>query len=253
MSSKDKDQRPIRGVTAVIASLFESGRYSDLSIICKGRAWPVHRNVICPQSKVLSAMVDSHFKESITSEINLPDDDPKTVHHLIHFLYKETFDDIDKPPTLGGGKERSRLTNCTKVYIMAEVYDVPALKELAMYKFKNAVGTDWNNGTLATCLAMMYTELPESDRLLKDVAIKAALEHFKELVDTGEFVEVCKAHGEVAFDMLNLSFKQPPPKPTAPPVPTGVCRYCGPTSKYAIHWDNCQSQFLCNNCGRRWV
>lgn len=121
-----------------------------------------------------------------------------------------------------------------------------------MAKFMVAVDTDWNDGTLATCLAMMYTELPESDRLLKEVAIRAALEHFRELVDRGEFVEVCKAHGELAFDILNLSFKEPP-KPIAPPIPMGQCRDCGPSYREDVNWEPGESHFYCVNCGHTWT
>jgi hypothetical protein len=45
----------------------------------------------------------------------------------------------------------------------------------------------------------------DGDRGLKDIAIRAAGDHVKELVDKGEFVGLCKEKGEIVFDVLKAS------------------------------------------------
>jgi len=51
---------------------------------------------------------------------------------------------------------------------------------------------------------------------LQDVALKAAGEHAHELGDRGKFVELCKAKGELAFDILKATM---PPGGSAPNCP----------------------------------
>jgi hypothetical protein len=107
-----------------------------------------------------------------------------------------------------------RLTICTRIFVMAEKYDIPALKILAKTKFEAAVSSDWNTFALSDSLRLMYDELPDSDRLLKDIAVEAAASHVKELVDRGDFVALCKGNGDIAFDVLkaSLSPKTRPPR-----------------------------------------
>ncbi|CZR56334.1 uncharacterized protein PAC_06222 [Phialocephala subalpina] len=245
MSSTAKDKGPISGLAAVSASLLETGLYSDLTIKCQGRIWKAHRNVVFLQSKPLAAHLSGAFKESETGEIDLPDDDPKTLDRLIQFLYKETFDD---EPTFTGvlaANQDSRLITCTKVYILAEKYDIPASKELAKSKFEKAIATDWNDGSLAAILEMIYTELPEFDCGLKDVALKATSEHIEELVDRGEFADVCKQNGEIAFDVIkgclegkNLTKSM------------GICPQCGQIRASSVSWQYNTKKFYCGQCGR---
>ncbi|KAF8852305.1 hypothetical protein BDZ45DRAFT_749703 [Acephala macrosclerotiorum] len=245
------------------AAMLKSGRYSDLTIKCRGRVFKVHRNVVCLQSKPLAAHVDGEFAEAITGEINLPDDHPQTLERLIKFLYTGTFDAMPsayetaneisyaaaKVPSSDLADEASRkaakgrpgmLITCTRAFIMAEKYDIPALKNLAKTKFKEAVSTEWNTCALSVSLRLMYDELPESDRLLKDVAIEAAASHVKELIDRGEFATLCRENGDIAFDFLKACLK-------LWVRPVGICpRYGAQHAVYVSNQGN--KQYYCSGC-----
>ncbi|PQE16203.1 btb poz domain-containing protein [Rutstroemia sp. NJR-2017a BVV2] len=177
----------------------------------------------------------------MTGEINLPDDHPTIFERLIKFFYTGDFDatpsleevaadesssgsdwkpspsessigwvlksnfDVKEAASETVNGDLGRLTICTRVFVMAEKYDIPALKTLAKTKFEAAVSSDWNTSALSDSLRLMYDGLPDSDRLLKDVAIEAAAGHVKELFDRGEFVALCKENGDIAFDVLKAS------------------------------------------------
>jgi hypothetical protein len=73
-----------------------------LIIKCQGKKWKVHRAIVCSQSKPLAAAVDGSFKEAITGEIDLEEDDPKIVELMLNFLYRGDYQDgsgVTKPPT----------------------------------------------------------------------------------------------------------------------------------------------------------
>ncbi|KAI0133522.1 hypothetical protein BJ170DRAFT_606570 [Xylariales sp. AK1849] len=44
--------------------LFMSEKYSDFAITCNGRRFPIHRAVVCSQSRFFQKMTDIGFKVS---------------------------------------------------------------------------------------------------------------------------------------------------------------------------------------------
>lgn len=51
-------------LVAGIEELFQSGRYSGLTIRCGTEEWKVHRSVICQRSKFFAAAYKGDFKVS---------------------------------------------------------------------------------------------------------------------------------------------------------------------------------------------
>ncbi|KAL9018121.1 MAG: hypothetical protein Q9185_004587 [Variospora sp. 1 TL-2023] len=78
-----------------MASLFSSGKYSDLTITCRDRAFHGNRLFLCSASRFFVAACDGVFKEAQDSHIDLSDDDPKTLERLLRYLYTADYDDDD--------------------------------------------------------------------------------------------------------------------------------------------------------------
>jgi hypothetical protein len=45
-------------------TMLRSGQFSDLTLVCEGKEFKIHKVVACPQSPVLSAAVSGEFKVS---------------------------------------------------------------------------------------------------------------------------------------------------------------------------------------------
>ncbi|KAI9742727.1 MAG: hypothetical protein M1835_003024 [Candelina submexicana] len=89
-----------------------------------------------------------------------------------------------------------------RVYIIADEFDIPALKMLAKEKFKRIVETDWNNESFSLAVKEIYELLPK-DRGLRDVVVQVAREHVKALRDRGDFNAMLKEKPEFTVDLLD--------------------------------------------------
>jgi hypothetical protein len=68
-------------------------------------------------------------------------------------------------------------------------------------------------------LKVIYGETPESDKGLRDVAIKAAWNNLRDLMETKAFVELLKENPDISVDILKVASQHAPetPQPAAAP------------------------------------
>lgn len=91
-------------ITDSAISLFENGKYSDLTVICGETTYRVHRAVLCSRSQFFAKACDGPFpvsrrsmpswpattnvpQEAQTGIINLSDADPQAVRLMLHYFY----------------------------------------------------------------------------------------------------------------------------------------------------------------------
>jgi hypothetical protein len=117
-------------------------------------------------------------------------------------LYTEAYNDAPKTNENPGEAEASALLLNTKVYVMAEKYDIRDLKILAANKFEAALPNEWNSHSMTTSIKIMYEETPVQDILLKNIALKGAGDHIRDLLRRKEFVNLCKERSDLCFDLL---------------------------------------------------
>ncbi|KAL8734282.1 MAG: hypothetical protein Q9181_003249 [Wetmoreana brouardii] len=96
-----------QGLVVRLATSFESGKYSDLSIICRDREFRVHRHILCTASKFFAAACDGNFKEARDSRIDLSEDDPDALERMLKYLYTADYDDMDHVQREGNKKTQN--------------------------------------------------------------------------------------------------------------------------------------------------
>jgi hypothetical protein len=167
-------------------------KYSDFTITCQGHVLKVHRAFICPQLKPLAACIEGGFKESTIGEITLDHDDPQAVHKMISFFYTQTYT-LDETAS-------DALLSHTRIYIIADKYDVPLLKKLSSENFGEAA-IDYS---FRKSLQMIYDELPESDRGLREFAIEKGWKNLFPMMEVKEFVDLLKENPNIGVDILKV-------------------------------------------------
>ncbi|KAL8930453.1 MAG: hypothetical protein Q9208_000637 [Pyrenodesmia sp. 3 TL-2023] len=211
-----------------MASLLETGKYSDLTLTCRGREFAVHRSVLCPASKFFAAACDGGFMEAREGRINLDDDDPGALERMLSYLYTTHYDDRGPPSETqtpssamdtreepgdgqsnvrGNVDNRTSILNNVSVYALAEKYDIEDLKDLAKETFGYRLTLQkWAHEDLFTVLEVVYRTTPFSDRGLRDIiSVVCAYEIDDTRADlrkSPRFQEVMSRDATMAFDVL---------------------------------------------------
>lgn len=85
----------------------------------------------------------------------------------------ESYDDEEEEV----GEEESHLLTHTRVYALAEKYDIPSLKDLAQSKFEMAMACYYDSSEFADAIEEVYCSTIDSDRGLRDVVLQAFRAH----------------------------------------------------------------------------
>lgn len=132
------------------------------------------------------------------------------------------------------------------MYVIADKYDVAALKRVAVEEFAERLSKlgktkpeEWKDKSFPKALKLIYEETPEADRGLKDVAVAFFKKRGNALLAWAPLAEVFKADGEIGFDLCMVA-------------PEGLigevrCSYCH-SSLYVYYGSSSVVHNWCENC-----
>jgi len=103
----------------------------------------------------------------------------------------------------GVGEEEAHLLLHTRVYALAEKYDIPSLKELAQRKFEMAMACFYDSSEFAEAIEEVYCSTVDTDRGLRDVVLQAFRSH-PALATTQDVYAVIKETPTLAFELFKI-------------------------------------------------
>lgn len=184
---KTNIDQPTSGMatTSIIESFRKSAqgylnddRFSDFTIVCEGKEFKVHRCFICAHSKWFERCCSDMFSEASAQKVELKDDLPEAVERMIHFFCTWDYDDnisVDSVPNIADPKPVTALQMNAYIFAVAEKYEIPTLKALALEKFKKAAanlqGNIESQLQRATYTVFNHILLPESEEILKTTIV----------------------------------------------------------------------------------
>lgn len=99
--------------------------------------------------------------------------------------------------------EESHLLLHTRVYALAEKYDIPSLKEVARRKFEIAMACHYDSPEFADAVEEVYCSTIDSERGLRDVVLQAFRNH-PQLATTRDVFAVIKQTPSLAFELFKI-------------------------------------------------
>lgn len=97
----------------------------------------------------------------------------------------------------------SNLVLHTRVYSLAEKYDIPSLKQLAKTKFEMAMACYYDSPEFAEAIEEVYCTTIDSDRGLRDVVLQAFKSH-PQLANTQDVFGVIKDTPSLALELFKV-------------------------------------------------
>lgn len=111
--------------------------------------------------------------------------------------------DISEDEELDDVFDDSHLLLHTKVYALAEKFDIPGLKDLAKSKFEMAMACHYDSPEFAEAIEEVYCSTVDSDRGLRDVVLQAFRSH-PQLASTQDVFSVIKETPTLAFELFKI-------------------------------------------------
>lgn len=97
----------------------------------------------------------------------------------------------------------SHLLLHTRVYALAEKYDIPSLKQLARRKFEMAMACYYDSPEFAQAIEEVYCSTLDSDRGLRDIVLEAFKSH-PQLASTQDVFTVIRDTPSLALELFKV-------------------------------------------------
>ncbi|KAI1013735.1 hypothetical protein LB503_010678 [Fusarium chuoi] len=138
--------------------------FADFTFICGAAQFPVHKVIVCSQSKVFHRACTGQFEESSTNTFNLSEFSGDHVQWLIDFLYTGTYPmEPSKAPTLA---------DHIYMFAMGDMYKIEPLAQYAADKVRIGLSQGLNLEEVLPLIPQVYSSTPEHRQELRKLVVK---------------------------------------------------------------------------------
>jgi len=186
-------------------------------------------------------------------------DDPEAIRSMVHFFYHLDYNvdkssspvskgkrkKVDRGSLPGASQEPSLAVDTdtvkhANVFAAAVKYDVPALRRLAVSKFKAAARKDWADPSFAEAAHIAYTTTADDVRDLRDI-VGTTINGHQQLLDRPGMEGVLRSNTDLMLELLRMASGLPAIAETGSDD-SDLCESCG-ASLVRTYYANC------DNCG----
>lgn len=174
-----------------IGNIFHNGQFTDCTIVCEGREFKCHQNILAGRSSVFDAMFSHDMEERRRGNVDILDLDSDTVHDMIIYIYS--------------GKVGKLEGKATGLLSAAEKYDLKELKQMCEESLCTKIDTD-------NVLDMLVLSDLHGASSVRALALKFIVENGKEIVAQNGWREKLKMYPEIMADMFEAMTELPSSK-----------------------------------------
>ncbi|THY73878.1 hypothetical protein D6C86_04965 [Aureobasidium pullulans] len=173
-------------------ALFNDQTLSDVRIEFNGQHIFGHKAILARQSEYFFRAFTGQFPVASSGTISLgDDDDPKAIHAMIRHLYDLPY---DQASVLFANSASVDLMFHINVFEVADKYDVPSLRVLAVGRFAWLMESIWSSKKEKVCEAIQRLCAPNAvsfaDRSLQASAATFCSAHILDLIKIDSFVKM---------------------------------------------------------------
>ncbi|GAB7342313.1 hypothetical protein MBLNU457_g0543t1 [Dothideomycetes sp. NU457] len=178
---------------------FKDQDFPDLTIKFSGTEINAHRYLVGRKSSWFKMTCSGPFKEVQDRVIELHEDDPAAVRAMLLFLY-------DKPYANACEDASEDLLFFTRVFTIADKYDVDELKDVVTADLEVLLPGLWNHEHFFQAISEVY-DLPDSRHAcrLKLAIENTCWENIHALMAKSAFADVCQVFPELQYKLLQQS------------------------------------------------
>ncbi|KAK4893931.1 hypothetical protein LTR27_007737 [Elasticomyces elasticus] len=186
-------------------SLHTTDAHSDLTLVCGGRSFKVHKAVLHAQSSVFRTMLAGGFAEANLSTFPLPDDSPDSLEPLLYYMYHDKY-----PKFISNSHYHNFRVDSPKAivqaYAIADKYDVPGLELLATQRLAEIVNSESHELHSAILAVRTISECTtESDSTLWDVVVPKVRKQLSWLAGDDSFLKLLREVPELNKKLLQCA------------------------------------------------
>ncbi|KAI5303752.1 hypothetical protein KEM56_007228 [Ascosphaera pollenicola] len=183
--------------SAEIYYIQPGGFFSDLTLVCEGRKFPVYRVLMCTASSVIRRALEGQFKdtdspkEADTHALEVTELSVKAVLSMIHWIYYGTYDSIlqdcleidnnirKDPDAVQSHKNRDRLLAYLELNRLADYYDIYRLKDKTREDIFTFLGRKWSTTMFYAKDILMQVDEYVTDEKIYAYFVKRTAAHLK--------------------------------------------------------------------------
>ncbi|KAK8085647.1 hypothetical protein PG997_006918 [Apiospora hydei] len=173
--------------------LFRTGEYTDLKVICGGREWNLHRNILASRCEWFDKALCGNFKEAHTQEIFIHEFSPADIQLLLEYIYTGAVDFEQKKG------ESALIDICIRFYDLADFFQFPKLQE---YCNQYLVQDIDNIGDILYDLRAAYGKKTLAGDVFRGLMKTFVHETRYRFFRSQQFIELLEEIPELAADML---------------------------------------------------
>lgn len=196
----------------VMKSLFNGGKYADMTITCQGHTFNVHRAIVCSQSPFFDAalkdgfkvsdvfnamcIANNNLKEADLSHVDLPHDDVDTISRVLSFCYFQDYGQADDIEPVKMAK------NHFLVYLAADKFGILPLQELATTRIVNWTKSNWALKNFAELAEEIWCSTPPHELKLRALVVETFATHAQHFLNLDEGKMVLVENPQLAIEVL---------------------------------------------------
>jgi hypothetical protein len=176
-------------MTAGLKKHFDDAQYSDMIVRCRDDEYRVHRVIVSSHSQWFSKVCAKVPPDDPSSQtVDLSADDPDAVDAMLQYFYQ-----LDYADTFLGlssvGYTIYTLLPHIDVYLLAERYSIPGLKQLACEKFEARASmlsrVEVSKDKFFQAIRIIYASTRPGEDDLRKVAVKLCADHAEQYILQG--------------------------------------------------------------------